>query len=712
MKYRHKFRKSVSILLLALVAVTVAPVFGQDNAEAGIDPNLVDPKILPAEWSEETVRAFEELVVQDERLKPIASYAAVKLLKFRGIKGVHLNLTDGGKRDLTPAAWMLDALFYPEAACQYPIFLVEDRAALDVIGLDLHKKKRERYSFNELAPAREKLNEAAGRYAKIDSKDRNTVQSMVVELANNIADYEYIVRSLDFAREGLPVYRGEDSEGEMERVPASTFLREELVPMVEAVRSYGTIDKMPPRLGEAANEYLGLAQAARGSIDGIHFFPGYDPNGEEWYSCGELLFLTMQRVPGGAADPEFIKHRDWAADRLEQIEKLVAAKDDRSEFHKELVAFAAARTTDMAPLLAAAKGADSKEWQRRQARQFTVAPVEVDYHHGKYFFKAWGIFVALLLAIAVTWLSPAAKWSRRLRKLTFFATFIPLGLIVVGVSYRVYIMGRPPVSELYETVPYITFVVISVCLLLDRTLKLPVMLPLACALGALGLFVADKYETIQGADTMKELTAVLRSNFWLTTHVLVVLVGYAAGILAAVMSGIYVVSRAFDVRRKKSEFFRTLSRATYGIICFGLLFSLVGTVLGGIWANYSWGRFWGWDPKENGALMIVLWFLMILHARVGGFIKEFGMHLLSVIGGAVVVFSWFHTNQLGVGLHSYGFTSGVMFAINLAYGTLAALFIVGLITSVIANHYESEEKASRKKARDQQLPDGATSAGA
>ena len=93
----------------------------------------------------------------------------------------------------------------------------------------------------------------------------------------------------------------------------------------------------------------------------------------------------------------------------------------------------------------------------------------------------------------------------------------------------------------------------------------------------------------------------------------------------------------------------------YGILCFGMVTALVGTVLGGIWANYSWGRFWGWDPKENGALMIVLWSLAILHARMGGYIKQIGFHLCSIFGGAIVTFSWFHTNLLGVGLHTYGF---------------------------------------------------------
>jgi cytochrome c biogenesis factor len=94
------------------------------------------------------------------------------------------------------------------------------------------------------------------------------------------------------------------------------------------------------------------------------------------------------------------------------------------------------------------------------------------------------------------------------------------------------------------------------------------------------------------------------------------------------------------------------------MLCFTLFLSLVGTVLGGIWANYSWGRFWGWDPKENGALLIVLWTLAILHARLGGYLREWGLHFASLFTAIVVTFSWWHVNFLGVGLHNYGFTAG------------------------------------------------------
>jgi ABC-type transport system involved in cytochrome c biogenesis permease subunit len=107
----------------------------------------------------------------------------------------------------------------------------------------------------------------------------------------------------------------------------------------------------------------------------------------------------------------------------------------------------------------------------------------------------------------------------------------------------------------------------------------------------------------------------------------------------------------------------------YGTICFGLLFAFLGTMLGGIWANKSWGRFWGWDPKENGALLIVLWNLTILHARMGGYIRDLGVCIAAVFGAVIVSMSWWGVNLLGVGLHSYGFTSGI-------FGLLAAFWLI------------------------------------
>ncbi len=108
-----------------------------------------------------------------------------------------------------------------------------------------------------------------------------------------------------------------------------------------------------------------------------------------------------------------------------------------------------------------------------------------------------------------------------------------------------------------------------------------------------------------------------------------------------------------------------------GALGFGLMMSFLGTTLGGIWADESWGRFWGWDPKENGALLIVLWCAILFHAKVGRFIGPLGVAAGSVLGIIVVMWAWFGVNLLSIGLHSYGFTSGV------AVGLLA--YVIGEI---------------------------------
>jgi cytochrome c biogenesis factor len=142
---------------------------------------------------------------------------------------------------------------------------------------------------------------------------------------------------------------------------------------------------------------------------------------------------------------------------------------------------------------------------------------------------------------------------------------------------------------------------------------------------------------------------------------------------------------------------------TYGVLCFGLLLSVVGTILGGVWANDSWGRFWGWDPKENGALMICLWELSILHARMGGHVRDLGMCNAAVFGTTIVTFSWWHVNQLGVGLHSYGETDGVMQWIRGIY------LVEGLVT-VCGLWLWYEARSARKAAAKGGGPSGTTPA--
>jgi ABC-type transport system involved in cytochrome c biogenesis permease subunit len=172
---------------------------------------------------------------------------------------------------------------------------------------------------------------------------------------------------------------------------------------------------------------------------------------------------------------------------------------------------------------------------------------------------------------------------------------------------------------------------------------------------------------------------VLDTSFWLATHVTIVNLGYAATFGAGLFGVIYVVL-GITSRALAGPLGKNLAQIVYGVVCFGTLASFVGTVLGGIWADQSWGRFWGWDPKENGALLIVIWNALILHARWAGLVKARGVATLAVLGNIIVIWSWFATNELGIGFHAYGASTGdkrtwidIAWATHLAIGLTAAL---------------------------------------
>jgi cytochrome c biogenesis factor len=199
----------------------------------------------------------------------------------------------------------------------------------------------------------------------------------------------------------------------------------------------------------------------------------------------------------------------------------------------------------------------------------------------------------------------------------------------------------------------------SLALFLEAIHKNRIAVSAASVVGTVGLFIANGYETLDKQDTMPSLVAVLDTNFWLATHVTAITIGYSAGLLAALLASLYLVAKLVRFRRADPTFGRSLARMVYGVLCFAVIFSTVGTILGGIWANESWGRFWGWDPKENGALLIVISQVAILHGRMSGWLREHGICTAAALGGSVIAFSWWGVNLLGVGLHSYGFTSGV-----------------------------------------------------
>jgi len=240
---------------------------------------------------------------------------------------------------------------------------------------------------------------------------------------------------------------------------------------------------------------------------------------------------------------------------------------------------------------------------------------------------------------------------------------------------RIYISGRPPVTNLYSSAIFIGWGVVVFGIVFEWLYRNGIGNVIAAVLGFCSLLVAHN---IADGDTFTVLQAVLDTQFWLATHVVTVALGYATTFVAGGLGVIYVLRGLCTPTLDKSTS-KELTRMIYGTVCFAIFFSFVGTVLGGLWADDSWGRFWGWDPKENGALIIVLWNALVIHALRGGFVKERGLAVLAVGGNIVTSWSWFGVNELGVGLHSYGFTEGALRNLGIFNASQLAIIILGML---------------------------------
>ncbi len=285
----------------------------------------------------------------------------------------------------------------------------------------------------------------------------------------------------------------------------------------------------------------------------------------------------------------------------------------------------------------------------------------------------WSMVLCLFVFIlsAFGWLG----FTEPMRRSAFWLMAFTFVVHTFALVARIYISGRPPVTNLYSTGIFIGWAVVLFGLVCEWFYRLGVGNAVASIAGFITLGIS--HFLAEGGDTFTVLEAVLDTQFWLATHVVTINLGYAAT-AAAGLFGVYYILYALSPR-PKAEVGRAVTRMTYGSLCFAILFSFIGTVLGGLWADDSWGRFWGWDPKENGALIIVLWNCLVLHAKWDGMVKDRGLAVLSALGIIAVSWSWFGTNQLGAGLHAYGFTNAariglfVTWALSLVVSGLGCL---------------------------------------
>ncbi|MFM1803718.1 MAG: Cytochrome c biosis protein CcsA [Planctomycetota bacterium] len=322
------------------------------------------------------------------------------------------------------------------------------------------------------------------------------------------------------------------------------------------------------------------------------------------------------------------------------------------------------------------------ELARALPSEKSAGSLEVVFNRFEPFYQASILYVVAFLAgcfgLLAAQISPN-RWRPALWRSALALIAIAFIVQTAGLGARIYLQGRPPVTNLYSSAVFIGWACVPLALIGEWYARLGFFSAAASLIGFASLVVAHNLSS--SGDTMEMMQAVLDSNFWLATHVVVVTIGYSATFLAGFLAIFYAVGGVFT-RFLQGEAMKALPRMIYGVVCFAAITSFVGTVLGGIWADQSWGRFWGWDPKENGAALIVLWNLLILHARWGGMIRDRGVAALAIGGNIVTAWSWFGTNMLGVGLHSYGFMDSAVFA--LLVFCIVQLVLVGVAMVPVA----------------------------
>jgi len=604
-------------------------------------------------WSAETLKIAETIPVMDGgRVKPLSTFAGFTMLGLHGARS--MKVSDGeNEYKLKPTAWLLDSVFRPHLAVHHPTFRIDNSSILEAVGIT-PRGRRDRYSYADLEEGREKLIERAKAYEQIPSDDRNPIQRQTVDLAYSIRSYEALLGYFGFARFGV-VMRGSGEGGVSDkRVGLSAMMA--TAPQIRQQLQQSQKEGLPisPHIQDLLEQVLDAANFAK---FGLFMVPPADTDEDVWMSAGNVIMSVMT---GEANHPE-VKIGD-----IDAMEAMIrVSENDDAAFRRELTAMR-----------------DRFVERAEERGEYRAVPMEAGYYRANWFLNALVMFLIGTLTALAMWSVGQNKTGRVLSWATWGFTGIGLTLCLIAMVQRSVIMLRPPVGNLYDTIIFIGTTGVLLSLVVESMSRRRFALGMAPIIGTLLIVLSRRYELGDAADHMNPLVAVLDSNFWLTTHVITITLGYSAGLLAAALSCGYLVLRTLGLDGGDRDLRRAISRAVYGTICLTLFLSLAGTVLGGIWANYSWGRFWGWDPKENGALMIVLWTLVILHARLGGYIKEWGLHFASVFTACIVAFSWWHVNFLGVGLHNYGFTAGKS-AIWVFYGVMAGIFLFGLVGWVI-----------------------------
>ncbi|HYZ73798.1 MAG TPA: cytochrome c biogenesis protein CcsA [Chthoniobacterales bacterium] len=557
------------------------------------------------------------------RVMPMDTLARISLLALNHFGSYRTS--DGKMRQ--PTEWLLDVLMMPERADSEKVFYISNPEVLDLVGFS--DRKETLYSYNDLKGSLTKIDEQSALAAQVPSQTRNPFQREIVKL-----------------RDGLLIYLRLKSSIQVEG--SSDFAKE--------VNTFASF--IGPGL-----------QSVRARAEGKPFdqnaFQGLIQFTQRYQSVAQVKYAYAFPNPNATSD----------ADRWQQLGDALLGSIGTGKISYPLHAYSLLASNyrkEDTPAFNSVLHDYQAYLEKTVPTELTRPRIEFLFNHASPFLQAMVLYLAVFVCALLSWLF----WPKTLGKIAIILLVAAFVIHSGALLTRIYLQGRPPVTNLYSSAIFVGWGIVVLCLFLERMYRNGIASICASAAGFTTLLIA--YNLQLDGDTLEMLRAVLDTNFWLATHVVVVTLGYSATFLAGLLGIIFIVrglvSRSFSVDLAKS-----LGRMTYGVVCFATLFSFVGTILGGIWADQAWGRFWGWDPKENGAVLIVLWNAIILHARWGGYVRERGIAVMAVFGNIITSLSWFGVNMLGVGLHSYGFMDqafGVLLAFIASQFTIMGLGLI------------------------------------
>ncbi len=592
-----------------------------------------------------SVESLKAVAIQESgRIKPLDTYARNVLLQLSGRRSF----------DRRPAIdWLAKLLFTPNETRDDKVFLINNSDIPYALGIEPDHKRR--YSFSQLEKNFQKLEGFARSAAQIDPKKRSVVENEFLRVFEVSQLYLKLAVSLQFT--------APHDDFKIKSDQVRNFLQ---FPPGKSEFNFIDIAQKAEQLKSITNT-LNNKDAATWSPFEKEIF-ALVSNLYQWGTAFEDTAFTI--IPSFM---DFMEAGDawvspWDAVAMgflnESVRNELLALNDIATAYRahERVAFD----------ISVHRFIDAVEKNAKNARSLHYIPLELLYNKFSFYFFAQFLYILALGFAIAGLLSPQKMWYS-LSFLSIAAGFVPH---TFALALRIVITARPPVTNLYETFIFVSWVTVLLGILIEVVQKKWLGIAVSGICGVILLIFASKFST--DGDTMKMLVAVLDSNFWLSIHVPNIAMGYAACCVAGILGHIYIIQSL--IRPKDKAQLEATSKVLILSLGLGLMLAFFGTMLGGIWADQSWGRFWGWDPKENGALMIVLWCAMILHARIGKMIGPIGTAVLSVLLLLIVIWAWLGVNLLSVGLHSYGFASGTA----VGFGVYIAAEILFLFLAVPA----------------------------